>query len=188
MSIGDFFINVLSGGIIGGIASYIASKQFQKKNSENNKPDLKLSNKLIETKRTTGKFEPAIQLKLLNHTDQDLSNIRIELEGIEDLATDDSPPYLRIIAIANRDLLSVKKFDKNDNYYLHHVHTVNIFNDTNVILDIKKYDFVRISIHATCPYYNTSIIISNDYKVNTCLLDNTYIFNAGNVMTTRKIK
>lgn len=37
-----------------------------------------MSNKIIEHKRTIEGFEKSIQLKLINKTDQDISDIRVE--------------------------------------------------------------------------------------------------------------
>lgn len=181
MEFSDFIINVISGGLVGAIASYIASKQFQKINSIKNIPKIELSNQLIETQRKIEGKEYALQLKLVNHTDQSVSNIRIELEGFENLAPDGSIPLLSLTPIAKREVLYINKFDKNDKEFYHNAHRVNIYVPSSDILsEVKKFDWIRISVHAECPYYSTATVISNDYNVKKCILNNSHIFNTGN--------
>lgn len=187
MTFEDFLISTLSGGIIGGLASYVASKQFQKINSNKNKPKIEVSNQLIETVRTGEQNKKAIQIKLLNKTDQDLSDIRIEIEGFKNLAPEGSIPLLLLTKITKREILSIKKYDKNDDKYFHNAHRINLFvNNGDIIEEIKKFESIRISIHADCPFYNTSAIISKDYNVETCLLDRNHTFNTGNNLSIQR--
>jgi hypothetical protein len=176
---GDFILNILSGGIVGGFASYVASKYFQKKNNEKNQPKLTISNCLIEKSRSYDN-KPAVSFKLINYTDQDISNVIIELEGLEDLAPSDSIPLLRLKKLATKEILYIRKFDSNDSEYFHNAHQILLTNDNDLISDVKQFDFVRISVFATCPYYGTTAIVSNDFKISTKLLNNSYSFNTGN--------
>lgn len=188
MTFADFLISTISGGVVGVAASYFASKQFQKVNSSKNNPKIEMSNKIIEHKRTIEGLEESIQLKLINKTNQDISDIRIDVEGFKNLAPDDSIPLLQLIFLGKRELLCIKKFDKNDNKFFHNAHRINIFKaNGNIIEDIKKYEWIRISIHANCPFYNTSTIISKDYKVETCLLDRNHTFNTGNDLSAHRV-
>lgn len=188
MTLEDFTISTISGGVIGAITSYFASKQFQKINSSKNNPKIEMSNKIIEHKRTIEGLENSIQLKLINKTDKDIANIRIEIDGFENLAPDDSIPLLRLTLLGKRELLCIKKYDKSDNIHFHNAHRINIFKiNGDIVKDIKKYEWIRISIHANCPFYNTSAIISKDYKVETCLLDNNYTFNTGNDLSVHRV-
>ena len=174
----DFFINIISGGIIGGFSSYVASKYFQKKNNEVNQPNLELSDQIIQAKRDDGTH--AVELKLINHTDQDLSNIKLELEGWTNLAPQGSIPLFNLKELSTREILSIKKFDKNDKKNYHNAHRILLFNNNNIIDDIKNFKFVRISAFVSCPYYSTSAVISKNYQISTKLLDSSYSFNTGN--------
>lgn len=187
MTLEDFLISTISGGIIGAVASYFASKQFQKINSSKNNPKIEMSNKIIEHKRTIEGLEESIQLKLINKTDQDISDVRIEVEGFKNLAPEDSIPLLQFTFLGKREILYIKKLDRNDNKFFHNAHRINIFkNNGNIIDDVKKYEWIRISIHANCPFYNTSTVISKDYKVETCLLDKNHTFNTGNNLSIQR--
>ncbi|WP_141048212.1 hypothetical protein [Aliarcobacter cryaerophilus] len=188
MTFEDFLISTLSGGIIGGLASYVASRQFQKVNSNKNKPQIEVSNQLIEAVRFGEQDKKVIQIKLLNKTDQDLSDIRIELEGFKNLAPEGSIPLLLLTRITKREILSIKKYDKKDDIHFHNAHRINLFVDNgDIIEEIGKFESIRISIHANCPFYNTSAIISKDYKVKTCLLDKNHTFNTGNNLSIQRI-
>ena len=82
--------------------------------------------------------------------------------------------------------MSIKKYDKDDNYYYHNAHRIYLFNESDIIKDIKSFEYIRISAFVTCPYYGTSSIISNDYKVNETLLESSYSFNTGNGVDAHK--
>ncbi len=176
---GDFILNILSGGIVGAIASYVASKYFQKTNNEKNQPKIKLSKCLIENTRSYDK-KPAIAFKLINYTDKDISNVVIQLEGLKNLAPADSIPLIRLKEVAAKEILYIHKYDKKDKFYYHNAHQILLTNNNNIIDDIKEFDAVRISVFATCPYYGTTAIISNDYSIPARLLGSSYSFNTGN--------
>jgi len=57
---------------------------------------------------------------------------------------------------------------------------INLFNDSNIIQDVKKYNKIRISISADCPYYNTSAIKLVEYSIPDNICDSSYKFNTGN--------
>ena len=89
--------------------------------------------------------------------------------------------------LGKRELLCIKKFNKNDNNFFHNAHRINIFKTNgDIIEDIRRYEWIRVSIHANCPFYNTSAIISKDYKVETCLLDRNHTFNTGNDLSVHR--
>ncbi len=136
----DFFLNLLSGGIIGGIASFIASNFFLKHNNNKNRPSIEISDKLIETLRDDG--TPALLIKVINKTDKDIADIIFEVEGINNLSPAGS-----------------------------------------IVQECKKYETIRISIKASCPYYGTSVITSKEYSNSEDILNNTHSFNTGNSLS-----
>ncbi len=96
----DFFLNLLSGGIIGGIASFIASNFFLKHNNNKNRPSIEISDKLIETLRDDG--TPALLIKVINKTDKDIADIIFEVEGINNLSPAGSIPLLNLTLLGRR--------------------------------------------------------------------------------------
>ena len=130
----DFFLNLLSGGIIGGIASFISSTFFLKHNNNKNRPFIKISDKLIETLRDDG--TPALLIKVINDTNA------------------------------------------------HYAHRTKLFKTNgNIVQECKKYETIRVSIKASCPYYGTSVITSKEYSNSEDILNNTHSFNTGNSLS-----
>ncbi|CAB9544854.1 hypothetical protein BROOK1789C_2001 [Bathymodiolus brooksi thiotrophic gill symbiont] len=163
--------------IIGIVASYIASKIFLYTNNKKHKPNILISDKFIMSERKDG--TQSLKIKLINKTDQDLVNIRIVVKGFENRSPSGSISLIRLHHIADRELMYIKKFDASDNNaeYAHQSHLY--IKDEDIQIECLKYQIIRLSITADCPYYNTSSIDIKDYKVETDIMQRDYRFNTG---------
>lgn len=165
--------------IIGIAASYIASKIFLYTNNKKHKPNILISDKFIKSKRKDG--TQSLKIKLINKTYQDLINIRIAVKGFENRSPEGSIPLISLQHITSRELMYIKKFDTHDKNaeYAHQSH-LYIKEGKGIQAECSKYQTIRLSITADCPYYNTSTIITKDYTVATDILDENHRFNTGN--------
>lgn len=178
MTIGDFLISTISGGIIGGFSSYIASIKFMENNNKNHRPVIEVSDKLIKSARSDG--TPSLLVKVINKTDQDIADVIFEIEGVKNLSPAGHIPLLNLTLLGRRDILYIKKFDSNDTD-AHYAHRTNLFKkDGNIIDDCDQYEMIRVSIKAICPYYGTSVVFSRDYDVRNDILNTNFSFNTGN--------
>lgn len=178
MTLNDFFISTISGGIIGGFASYIASIKFMENNNKNHRPIIDVSDKLIQSSRVDG--TPSLVIKVINKTDQDIADVRFEIEGVKNLSPAGHIPLLNLVLLGKRDILYIKRFDKDDND-AHFAHRTNLFKENGDILsECSKYEKIRVSIKTICPYYGTSLVLSKDYDVIGDILGSNYSFNTGN--------
>ena len=181
MIVTDFFLNLLSGGIVGGVASFVASTYFLKHNNINHRPSIKISDKLIKTTRDDG--TPALLIKVINETDEDIADIVFEVEGINNLSPAGSIPLLNLTLLGRREILYIQKFNDNDTN-AHYAHRTKLFKkDDNIIEESAKYETIRVSIRATCPYYGTSVITSRDYNFTEDVLSERHTFNTGNSLS-----
>ncbi|SFV85469.1 hypothetical protein MNB_SUP05-SYMBIONT-4-1403 [hydrothermal vent metagenome] len=167
--------------IIGIVASYVASKIFLYTNNKKHKPNILISDKFIKSERKNG--TQSLKIKLINKTDQDLTNIRIVAKVLENLSPNGSIPLISLHQIASRELMYIKKFDiydKNAEY----AHQFNLYiEDENIQIECLKYQIIRLSITADCPYYNTSNIIIKDYVVDSDIMERKYRFNTGDSLS-----
>ncbi len=172
---------IISSVIIGIVASYIASKIFLYTNNKKHQPNLLISNQFICSARADGTL--SLKVKLINKTDQDLTNIRIVLKGFENLSPDGSIPLISLHHIASRELMYIKKFDSSDQKaeYAHQSHLY--IQGKDIQKECSNYQIIRLSITADCPYYNTASIIIKDYKVDTDIMTKEYRFNTGNSLS-----
>jgi len=77
----------------------------------------------------------------------------------------------------------IKKFDASDKN-AEYAHRTNLFMpDINIQEEVLKHKFIRFSIIADCPYYNTSTIITKNYSIDTDIMDEKYRFNTGNSLS-----
>jgi len=190
MTFVDFIINIVSGGIVGAGASYVASKYFQMHNNIVNKPTIEISEQLIKKTRTTGNQEKALQIKILNLTDKSLANIVFEIKGLKNLASKGSSPYVINTFIASRSIMFISEYDPKDDHYYHYAHSVNIFckDDKDIQEEIKNFEKIRLNIYVECPYYGTTGIFTKEYEVNDeNILSDNYNFNIGKDTGARKI-
>lgn len=176
---------MLSGVIVGIFSSYIASKIFQKNNNNTNRPNIQISPQLIKVKKNSENKE-GIEVKLINYTNQDLSGIVIELDGLKNLSGGQGTPLFRIQQIATKKILNILKYDKTDSINYHNVHRIILRND-DILTLIAKFDTIRLSVFATCPYYGTAITLTQSYNKKE-ILDETYHFNLGDNFNTQEIE
>ena len=181
MELTDFVINVASGGIVGGVASFIASKYFLEHNNKAHRPNIAMSDKVIQTKREDG--TPAILLKVINHTDKDISKIVFDVEGIKNLSPSGSIPLYQLTHITRREILYIKEYNKNDSN-AHYAHRTRLFiKNGNIIEKCKPFETIRISVYAECPYYGTSTVVSQDFDVKKDILETSHHFNTGDSLS-----
>lgn len=181
MAIGDFILNLASGGIVGGIASYVSSIYFLKNNNKNHRPCIDISDKLIKANRPDG--TSALRVKIINKTDQDIADVIFEVEGVKNLAPTGSIPLYDLTLLGKRTVMFVKQFDKNDTS-AHYAHRVNLYKDNGDILaECSDYQYIRVSIRASCPYYGTSTILSKNYDVDNDILNANHSFNTGDSLS-----
>jgi hypothetical protein len=174
-------LEVMSSIIIGIFASYIASKMFLYNNNKKNKPIILISDKLIKSTRNNG--TPSLNIKLINKTNQDLINVHITAKAISNLSPEGSIPLISLDYLTDRKLMYIKKFDINDKN-AEYAHRANLFiENENIQEKSSKHKIIRISVIASCPYYNTSSIITKDYVVATDIMDKKYHFNTGNSLS-----
>lgn len=181
------FLTLLAGGIIGIASSYVASIYFQKNNNKNHRPIIEVSKVLIE-KPSTDSTNDKIEIKLINYTDKDISNIHIEVEGIENLSHKDSIPLLKLTPISKKDILYISEYDKNDKKFFHNAHRISLAREDSIITKIKGCSDIKVSIFANCPYYGTSIVTSIVYNIKDDLLSSDYSFNTGNTVDAHNTK
>lgn len=110
-------LNVTSGGIVGLITSLAASLIFRKQTNGWRSPKLKISDVLLETKRSVDN-KPALQIKVLNHTKQNLSNVKILVEGIVNKSPANHTALYQYTLIAQRELLYLLKYERKDRHKL----------------------------------------------------------------------
>ncbi|SFV66682.1 hypothetical protein MNB_SM-5-598 [hydrothermal vent metagenome] len=181
MEFADFFINVVSGGVVGGLASFIASKYFLEHNNKVHRPNIAMSDKVIKTNREDG--TPALLLKVINRTDKDISKIVFDVEGIKNLSPSGSIPLYQLTHIARREILYIKEYNKNDSN-AHYAHRTRLFiTDGDILEKCKTFEIIRISVYAECPYYGTSTVLSKDYNVKEDILSEQYHFNTGDSLS-----
>jgi hypothetical protein len=77
----------------------------------------------------------------------------------------------------------IKKFDASDKNaeYAHRTHL--FMPDIDIQEEVLKHKIIRFSIVADCPYYNTSTIITKDYRIDTDIMDEKYRFNTGDSLS-----
>lgn len=176
-----FLLNVISGGIVGALASFVASIFFLKHNNKNHRPIIEISDKLIISKRDDG--TDSLLIKVINKTDQDISDIVFEVEGVTNLAPIGSIPLFKLTLLGRREIMYIQKFNKNDTN-AHYAHQTKLFSiESNIVDKSKEFEKIRVSIRATCPYYNTSVISSKEYTYTQDILSNSHIFNTGNSLS-----
>lgn len=181
MDVSSFVLNIVSGGIVGVFASFVASIYFLKHNNKNHRPVIRISDKLIKTERDDG--TPALIIKVINETDQDIADVIFEVEGVNNLSPAGSIPLLNLTLLGRREILYIQKFDKNDTN-AHYAHRTKLFKTSgNIIQECEKYEVIRVSIRATCPYYGTSVITSKDYNSSDDILNKNHSFNTGNSLS-----
>lgn len=181
MAIGDFLLNLASGGIVGGFASYVASVYFLKNNNKNHRPVIEISDKLIKTTRPDG--TPALSVKIINKTDKDIADVMFEIEGVKNMAPMGSIPLYDLTLLGKRTIMFVKEYEENDTS-AHYAHRVNLYQcNGNIIDECSKYQYIRVSLRASCPYYGTSVILSQNYDVENDILNSNYSFNTGNSLS-----
>jgi hypothetical protein len=174
-------LEVISSIIIGVFASYIASKIFLYSNNKKNKPIISISDKLIKSARNDK--TPSLNIKLINKTNQDLINVHIVVEDLSNLSPEGSIPLISLNYLTDRKLMYIKKFDIKDKN-AEYAHRTNLFIENGDIQkECDKHKIIRISVVASCPYYNTSSIITKDYEVATDIMDKKYRFNTGNSLS-----
>ncbi len=117
-------------------------------------------------------------IKIINKIDKDISDIILEVDGVKNLSPKGSIPLFNLTSLARRKILYIKEFNKCDTNALY-AHRTKLFNDSNIIEESKKYEKIRVSIRITCPYYNTSLIVSKDYDVKQDILSPKHRFNTG---------
>lgn len=177
----SFFLNLLSGGIVGAIASFVASKYFLEHNNQVNKPKIQISDKLIETTREDG--TPALQIKIINKTNQDIANVIFEVDGMDNLSPTGSIPLYRYTRIGRREVLYIKKYNNSDTD-AHYAHRTNLINEKNdILIEYKRYTTIQISIKVECPYYGTAFVTSKIYKRDEDILNNKHSFNTGDSLS-----
>lgn len=176
-----FWLNLLSGGLVGGIASFVSSVFFLKHNNKNHRPIIEISDKLIDSKRDDG--TSSLLIKVINKTDQDISDLIFEIEGIINLAPIGSIPLLKLKLLGRREIMYVQKFDKNDTN-AHYAHQAKLFSsEFDIVTESKKFERIRVSIRASCPYYGTSVISFKEYICTQDLLSDKHTFNTGNSLS-----
>ena len=159
----------------------MASTYFLKHNNTNHRPTIKISDKLIETTRDDG--TPALIIKVINETDQDIADVVFEVEGINNLSPAGSIPLLNLTLLGRREILYIQKFNINDTN-AHYAHRTKLFsNDGDIIAKCKNFETIRVSIRATCPYYGTSVISSREYNHSEDILNSNHSFNTGNSLS-----
>jgi len=77
----------------------------------------------------------------------------------------------------------IKKFDIKDKNaeYAHQSHLY--IDGGDIQAECLKYQTIRLSITADCPYYNTSSIVTKDYIVNGNIMEGVYRFNTGDSLS-----
>jgi hypothetical protein len=177
-TVGGFLINLISGGLVGIIASYAASYFFLQNNNKHHRPIIELSDKLIQSQRDNG--TPAFLVKIINKTDKDIADVVFEMEGVNNKAPKGSIPLYILHLLCRRDILFVQHFDKNDTD-AHYAHRINLFQENkNIHETVMDYEYIRISVRAVCPFYGTSAVIFQDYNVKNDILNSDFHFNTGN--------
>lgn len=168
-------VNIVVSFFIGIFASFISAKIFIKHNNNKNQPKIEISNSIIKTNKIDG--SECIQFKILNLTNQDLTDIEIILVGIKNQAPDKNIPIIINEEIANRTLTYIARFEKDSKTFPYAVR-INLFaNDIYQTLD--RYKELEIIIRSHCPFYETSNIIRKIYNHND-ILDKSHQFNSGN--------
>jgi hypothetical protein len=178
----SLYINDIRAIFLGIIASFFSAKIFLRYNNAVNKPEITISNYLIKTKRQDN--TNCLLIKIINNTKADLTDIIINVEGINNISPKNSTALFILTPLSIRKLFYLPRFKKHDKDALY-AHRTKLFNeDFDILEKIKKFEKIRVSIRATCPEYNTSTIVSKDYIVKSDILDNTHKFNTGNSIDT----
>ncbi|SMM97705.1 hypothetical protein SPONN_586 [uncultured Candidatus Thioglobus sp.] len=174
-------LGVIASIIIGVVASFIASKMFLAHNNKRNNPIIKISDKLIHSQRIDG--TASLNIKLINKTKQDITDISITLEGFDNSSPQGHIPLLRLFHISSRNLIYIKKFNVND-ANAEYAHRTHLFvKNSDIQKEILKHKNLRISITANCPYYGTATILTKDYNTQDDILEDTYHFNTGDSLS-----
>lgn len=177
----EFALNLVSGGVVGIFASYAASIFFLKNNNKNHRPVIKISDKLIKNKRSDG--TPSLLIKIINMTNEDISDVLFTVDGIENLSPSGSIPLYKLTALSSREILYIKKYSKNDSD-AHFAHRTNLYNNSfDITTRCCDFEKIRVSIKASCPYYGTSVVVSRDYDIHNDILNSNHSFNTGDSLS-----
>ena len=99
------------------------------------------------------------------------------------MSPEGSIPLFRVRRIGSRNIMFVKRYDKNDTKtnYAHRSNLINLEKD--IITECQKFDTIQVSIKAECPYYGTSFVTSKEYNKNEDILNSSYSFNTGDSLS-----
>ena len=177
MGLSEIIIGLIS-GVVGGIVANILYRIY----THNAKPEIEISNKLIQT---ANDGVPVVRAKIINKTKNDLVDISIIFYGIEYLDRTKKLKAIKEIGSASIPFLSKFDINDHDSDYAYQVSLRSKVAGNNIHSYLSKFEEFTLFVKATDVFNNSINAFYKGYKTSD-IVNNQWSFDIGNTTNMQK--